>query len=114
MALTADQLIVIGRGRLIADTSVEEFVRRPPATSSVFGRPRRRALRELLLGPDISVASPEAGRARYHGLTAQHIGETAAANSIVLHELMPLQASLEEAFMELTQEDVEYKAGLAA
>ena len=48
-----------------------------------------------------------------NGLTAQHVGETAAANAIVLHELMPLQASLEEAFMELTQDEVEYKASRA-
>jgi ABC-2 type transport system ATP-binding protein len=114
MALTADQLIVIGRGRLIADTSVEEFVRRASGNVVRVRAPEATRLRELLLGPEISVASPEAGVFDITGGTAQHVGETAAANSIVLHELMPLQASLEEAFMELTQEDVEYKAGLAA
>jgi len=114
MALTADQLIVIGRGRLIADTSVEEFVRRASGNVVRVRSPEATRLRELLLGPDISVSSPEAGVLDITGVTAEHVGETAAANSIVLHELMPLQASLEEAFMELTHDDVEYKAGLAA
>ena len=71
-------------------------------------------LRELLLGPSVSVVSPETGVLEVSGLTAQTVGETAAANGIVLHELAPLQASLEEAFMELTRDDVEYKAGTAA
>jgi ABC-2 type transport system ATP-binding protein len=114
MALTADQLIVIGRGRLIADTSVEEFVSRASGNVVRVRAPEATRLRELLLGPDVSVSSPEAGVLDITGVTAQLVGETAAANAIVLHELMPLQASLEEAFMELTQDDVEYKAGLAA
>jgi len=111
MALTADHLIVIGRGRLIADTSVDEFVRRASGSVVRVRAPEATRLRELLLGPEISVTSPEAGVLDIVGVTAQHVGETAAANAIVLHELMPLQASLEEAFMELTQDDVEYKAG---
>ena len=111
MALTADHLIVIGRGRLIADTSVDEFVRRASGSVVRVRAPEATRLRELLLGPEISVTSPEAGVLDIVGVTAQHVGETAAANAIVLHELMPLQASLEEAFMELTRDDVEYKAG---
>jgi ABC-2 type transport system ATP-binding protein len=111
MALTADHLIVIGRGRLIADTSVDEFVRRASGSVVRVRAPEATRLRELLLGPDISVTSPETGVLDIVGVTAQHVGETAAANAIVLHELMPLQASLEEAFMELTRDDVEYKAG---
>ena len=109
MALTADHLIVIGRGRLIADTSVEEFVRRASGSVVRVRAPEATRLRELLLGADVSVTSPEAGVLDIEGVTAQHVGETAAANAIVLHELMPLQASLEEAFMELTRDDVEYR-----
>jgi ABC-2 type transport system ATP-binding protein len=111
MALTADHLIVIGRGKLIADTSVEDFVRRASSDVVRVRAPEAIRLRELLLGPGVSVVSPEAGVLEVTGVTAQVVGETAAAHGMVLHELAPLQASLEEAFMELTRDDVEYKAG---
>jgi ABC-2 type transport system ATP-binding protein len=113
MALTADHLIVIGRGRLIADTSVEEFVRRASGSLVRVRSPQASQLRELLNGSDVTVASDEPGMLEIAGLTAEQIGETAAANGIVLHELMPLQASLEDAFMELTREDLEFKAAVA-
>ena len=113
MALTADHLIVIGRGRLIADTSVDEFVRRASGSLVRVRSPQATQLRELLLGPDVTVASDEPGMLEIAGLTAKQIGEAAAEHGIVLHELMPLQASLEEAFMELTREDLEFKAALA-
>jgi ABC-2 type transport system ATP-binding protein len=111
MALTADHLIVIGRGRLIADTSVDEFVRRASGTLVRVRSPQATKLRELLLGPDVTVSSTEPQLLEIGGLTPEQIGEAAAAHGIVLHELTPLQASLEEAFMELTRGDVEYKAG---
>jgi ABC-2 type transport system ATP-binding protein len=114
MALTADHLIVIGRGKLIADTSVDEFVRRASSDVVRVRAPEAIRLRELLLGPGVSVVSPEAGVLEVTGCTAQVVGETAAAHGMVLHELAPLQASLEEAFMELTRDDVEYKAGTQA
>ena len=114
MSLTADHLIVIGRGRLIADTSVEDFVRRASSNVVRVRAPEAIRLRELLLGPGVSVVSPEASMLEITGITPQVVGETAAANNIVLHELAPLQASLEEAFMELTRDDVEYKAGSVA
>src|SRR5213080_4860020 len=106
MALTADHLIVIGRGRLIADLSVEEFVRRASGERVLVRTPQATRLRELVLGPRVSAASSESGVLEIEGLTAQQVGEIAAANQIVLHELTPLQASLEEAFMELTRGDV--------
>ena len=111
MALTADHLIVIGRGRLIADTSVDEFVRRASGTLVRVRSPQATKLRELLLRPDVTVSSTEPQLLEIGGLTPEQIGEAAAAHGIVLHELTPLQASLEEAFMELTRGDVEYKAG---
>jgi ABC-2 type transport system ATP-binding protein len=58
----------------------------------------------------VSVTSEEANALEVKGLTAQAVGEIAAENRIVLHELVPVQASLEEAFMELTREDVEFKS----
>jgi len=111
MALTADHLIVIGRGRLIADTSVDEFVRRASGNVVRVRTPQGTRLRELVVGPDVSVANAESGLLEISGLTAKEIGELAAAQGIVLHELTPLQASLEQAFMELTREEVEYRAG---
>jgi len=111
MALTADHLIVIGRGKLIADTSVEEFVRKASGGTVRVRSPQASSLRELILGESVVVTSSEPGLLEISGLSAEQIGDTAAAHGIVLHELAPQQASLEEAFMELTQEDVEFKAG---
>jgi ABC-2 type transport system ATP-binding protein len=110
MALTADHLIVIGRGRLIADMSVEEFVRRASGERVRVVTPQATRLREFVLGPNVSVTSEESNVLEVRGLTAQAVGEIAAENQIVLHELVPVQASLEEAFMELTREDVEFKS----
>ena len=110
MALTADHLIVIGRGRLIADMSVDEFVRKASGTRVRVRSPQATRLRELVLGPHVSVASSESSLFEVEGLSAEQVGEIAAANKIVLYELTPVQASLEEAFMELTRDEVEYKS----
>ena len=111
MALTADHLIVIGRGRLIADTSVDEFVRMASGLVVRVRSPQATRLRDLVAGPDVSVTSVSPGLLEVTGRTAEQVGETAAANGIVLHELATQQASLEEAFMELTRGDVEFRAG---
>ncbi|HZT84672.1 MAG TPA: ATP-binding cassette domain-containing protein [Gaiellaceae bacterium] len=110
MALTADHLIVIGRGRLIADASVEEFVRRASRQVVRVRSPQAAKLRELVLADGVSVESVEPGLLELSGLSAEQIGETAAAHGIVLHELTPQHASLEEAFMELTSAEVEFRA----
>jgi ABC-2 type transport system ATP-binding protein len=109
MALTADHLIVIGRGRMIADIGVEEFVRKASGTVVHVRSPQPERLRELLAAPEVTITELAAGLLEITGATAERIGETAAANEIVLHELSPQQASLEEAFMELTREDVEFR-----
>ena len=108
MALTAEHLIVIGRGRLVADTSVEDFVRRASKKLVRVRTPQAARLRDLVVGPDVTVESSERGVLEITGLTAQQIGEAAAANGLVLHELTPIQASLEEAFMDLTRDTVEF------
>jgi len=110
MSLTADHLIVIGRGRLIADMSVDEFVRKAGGERVRVRTPDAARLRELVLGPAVSVVSAETGVLEVEGLTSQRVGEIAAAGGIVLHELVQVQASLEEAFMELTRDDVEFKS----
>ncbi len=114
MAQTADHLIVIGRGKLIADTSVEEFVRRASGESVRVRSPQATKLRDLLLGEGVSVDGVEPGVLEARGVSTERVGDLAAANGIVLHELTGLQASLEEAFMELTKEDVEFKGQEAA
>jgi ABC-2 type transport system ATP-binding protein len=110
MALTADHLIVIGRGRLIADTSVEEFVRRASAGSVHVRSPQATRLAELVAGDGVVVTAVEPGLIEIAGLTAAAVGEVAAEHGVVLHELTPQQASLEEAFMELTRDDLEFAA----
>jgi len=113
MALTADHLIVVGRGRLIADTSVDEFVRRASGNMVRVRSPQADELRDrLVAAPDVTVAVVEPGLLEVSGLSAPQIGETAARHGLVLHELMPQQVSLEEAFMDITRDDVEFKAGL--
>jgi ABC-2 type transport system ATP-binding protein len=108
MALMAEHLIVIGRGRLIADTSVEAFTR-----SAAHGSVRVRTdeadrLRSLLAGEEAAVVSYERGTLEVTGLSSERIGRIATDNGIALAELTPRQASLEEAFMELTRDAVEY------
>jgi ABC-2 type transport system ATP-binding protein len=114
MALTAEHLIVIGRGELIADMDTDDFLRRASKKVVLVRSPQAAAFAELLAGPDVTVAAMEAGLLEITGLTAEQIGEAAAANSIVLHELTPQQATLEEAFMELTQDSVEFQAAVPA
>ncbi|MBM9503991.1 ABC transporter ATP-binding protein [Actinacidiphila acididurans] len=110
MSLTAEHLIVIGRGRLIADTSVAEFVRGAAGGSVRVRTEEADRLRTLLAGPDVSVASAERSVLEVSGLTSDRIGRIAADAGIALAELTPQLASLEEAFMELTRDAVEFQA----
>jgi ABC-2 type transport system ATP-binding protein len=109
MAQTATQLIVVGRGRLIADTTVEEFVGR--AGHSVMVRtPEAARLRDLLLGPDVTITSEQADVLHVTGLNAEQIGTVAWQAHLPVFELASQQASLEQAFMEITQDSVEYRS----
>jgi ABC-2 type transport system ATP-binding protein len=110
MALTADHLIVIGRGRKIADMSTEEFIKQASGALVLVRTPQAAEMEALLSSPDVNVSALGPGLLEVRGLTAVQIGEAAAANQVVLHELTPQQASLEEAFMTLTRDDVEFKA----
>jgi ABC-2 type transport system ATP-binding protein len=112
MALTADHLIVIGRGKLIADTSVDDFVSRASQKVVVVRSPELTRLRGVLTLPGVTFADAERGALEVHGLTAEQVGEAAAAAGIALHELTPQQASLEEAFMNLTRDEIEFGAEL--
>ncbi len=123
MALTADHLVIIGRGRLLADTTVGDFVAMAGGASVRVLTPQAPALRDLLQGPGIDITGPtgpaalelarptgiEADELEIRGADAAHIGRVAAAHAIPLYELTPRTASLEQAFMDLTQESVEYR-----
>jgi ABC-2 type transport system ATP-binding protein len=110
MSLTADHLIVIGRGKLIADTSVTDFVAGASKQLVHVRTPQLAALREILSGLGATLHDTDEGLLEVSGLTAEQIGEAAAAQKIVLHELTPHQASLEEAFMDLTRGELEFAA----
>jgi ABC-2 type transport system ATP-binding protein len=109
MALVADHLIIVGRGRLLADTTVEDLVRQADGNSVTVASNDPARLREVLAGPGVGIT----GRAgseelQVTGLTARLIGTKAAEAGITLFELTAKTVSLEEAFMDLTKEAVEY------
>jgi ABC-2 type transport system ATP-binding protein len=108
MAQTAEHLIVIGRGQLLADAPVDEFVRRAGKQSVRVRSPQSTRLAELVTGPEVTVRVLGDGLLEVNGADAATVGELAARNNVVLHELTPQQASLEEAFMELTRDEVEF------
>ncbi|MFE2013769.1 ATP-binding cassette domain-containing protein [Streptomyces sp. NPDC059491] len=111
MALTADHLIVIGKGRLLADTTVEELVRSAGGAAVKVVTPEPDRLRNLLPGARITAEAPDT--LLVTGPDAPEIGRTAAAHGLPLHELTPRTPSLEEAFMALTHDSVEYQGAPA-
>jgi ABC-2 type transport system ATP-binding protein len=110
MALTADHLVVIGQGRLLADTTMADFIRANSRSYARIRSPQRERLLDVLHANGITVVEAGAGTLEVEGGKAERIGELAARHGIVLHELSHQQASLEEAFMRLTAESVEYHA----
>ncbi|MFD3502329.1 ABC transporter ATP-binding protein [Streptomyces sp. NPDC058676] len=110
MALTADHLVVIGQGRLLADTSMADFIARNSRAYVRIRSPHRERLLDVLHGAGITAVQAGNGTLEVDGWKPEYIGELAAQHQIVLHELSPQQASLEEAFMQLTAESVEYHA----
>ncbi|MFD3923128.1 ATP-binding cassette domain-containing protein [Streptomyces sp. NPDC058595] len=112
MALTAERLIIIGRGRLLAETTVADFVRDSGIAAMKVVSPDAGTLAGLLAGPGVEItpgARPDELDVR--GVDGEHIGRTAAAHGVPVYELTPRTASLEQAFMDLTRDEVEYQAG---
>ncbi|MGY0069818.1 ABC transporter ATP-binding protein [Streptomyces sp. QTS137] len=109
MALTADHLVVIGQGRLLADTSMADFIARNSRAYVRIRSPQRERLLDVLHEAGLT-AVESGGALEVDGAGAERIGELAARHQLVLHELSPQRASLEEAFMRLTAESVEYHA----
>ena len=112
MANTADRLVVIGRGKLIASTTVAEFVNRSSADAVRVRSPQLDTLADLLSDVGIEVAAdPDGSALEVRGAAIEVVGELAARNAIVLHELSVLQASLEDAYLRLTDADVAVPGG---
>jgi ABC-2 type transport system ATP-binding protein len=110
MAVTADHLIIIGRGRLIRDVGLAEFVDEWSKNVVRVRSPQATELRDAILGPEVRVSSQGPGVLEIDGLTAEQVGNAAARHGFVLHELIPEKVSLEEAFMDLTREETEFRA----
>jgi ABC-2 type transport system ATP-binding protein len=110
MALTADHLVVIGKGRLIAETTVADFVARSSHKSVKVRTPAPHQLSEALTNAGGTVIADPDGSLTVTGMSASEVGDQAASIGVAVHELTPV-ASLEDAFMELTDEAVEFRGG---
>jgi len=111
MALVADHLIIVGRGRLLADTTVQDLILKAGGNTVTVASDQPARLREVLAGPGVEITG-EVGSEELHvtGLSARAIGLTAAEHGIPLFELSSRTVSLEQAFMDLTRDAVEYHA----
>ncbi|MBX9246145.1 ATP-binding cassette domain-containing protein [Actinotalea ferrariae] len=108
MALTADHIIVIGRGRIIADAPVGDILAGAQTTTVRVRTPQADALTHALRTQGATITALEQDLLEVTGSSAPAIGEAAAATGVVLHELTPMHGSLEDAYMQLTAEEVEY------
>jgi ABC-2 type transport system ATP-binding protein len=110
MALTAQHLIIIGKGRLIADTGMDEFIAGAAPSLVRVRSTDLAALETLLRSRDVAVSGADDGALAVSGLSTDQVGRLAGAAGITLLELTAQQASLEEAFIELTRDAVEFRA----
>ncbi len=111
MALTAEHLVVIGRGRLLADTTVREFVAADSRSHVRVTTPDPARLRALLAADGIPVTDTGDGALAAHGTDPARVGELAAAHGVVVHEIALRTVSLEEAFVRMTADAVEFREG---
>src|SRR5215217_8398973 len=114
MALTADHLVVIGRGKVLADCSMSDFIADHAASYVRVRSPQRGEVADLLRRQGLDVAAHEDDELRVQGLDAAAIGELVGKNGLYLHELTLVRSSLEDAFMTLTAGSVEYTATATA
>jgi ABC-2 type transport system ATP-binding protein len=112
MENTADHLIVIGRGKLISDCTVAEFIAANSRQSVRVRTPQPDALAKVAAEAGGTVHEDGGGLIIVHGLSVSQVGDLAFDNAVRLHELAPAHASLEQAFMELTASSVEFHAGI--
>ncbi len=109
MSITADRLVIIGRGRLIAETTVADFLKTGTGNFVRVRSPRADDLAKLLRSKGLEVARQADDVLQVSGATCEAIGDLAGSNGLTLHELSTQQASLEETFMELTRDSVDYR-----
>jgi len=109
MALTADHIIVLGRGRVLADAPVDDIVSQWTSTTVRVRSPHAERIGTLFARDDVTVTRIEPGVLEIAGVTAAEIGDTAASHGLALHELTPASGTLEDAYLTLTGDDVEYK-----
>jgi ABC-2 type transport system ATP-binding protein len=114
MSLTADRLVVIGRGSLIAETSVQDFVARSGAAAVRLVTPEPEQFAAALARCGATVVAADGGALNIEGLTSAQVGDLATRDGLTVHELGPVLASLEDAFMELTQDSVDYRSSSLA
>jgi ABC-2 type transport system ATP-binding protein len=110
MEMTADHLVVVGRGRLLRDLPVAEFIAAAGGASVRVRSPQAAELRDVLRGPDVTVSGTTPGELSVRGLSSEQIGARAAAAGLTLFELTPVRSSLEEAYMEITRDSGEFRA----
>jgi len=110
MAQTADHVIVLGRGRVLADAPLDELVRAWTSTTVVVSSPRLADLANAIAAPDVTVTTLSPDRARITGVAPAVIGDRAAQHGIAVHELTPETGSLEEAYLAVTGDAVEYSS----
>lgn len=109
MAQTAEHVIVVGRGKLIADVDTDKLLA-GAAASVIVRSPEAEQLRQLLAGPDVTVTAVEPGVLQLRGVSTDDVGETARRHGLAIYELRLEQASLEDVFMTMTSDAVEYRA----
>lgn len=109
MALTADHLIVLGRGEIIADAPVADIIAGGTRPRVLVRSPHSSQLADLIAAPEVAVVRSQAGVLEVTGLEASGIGDLAALHGLAIHELTPQSASLEDAYMALTSDVVEYR-----
>jgi ABC-2 type transport system ATP-binding protein len=112
MALTAEHLIVIGQGRLLADTTVEDFIARNSRSYIHIRTPEPERMRDVLAGEGIRTDNGPEGVLEALGTTLETVGKLASKHQVTVYEISPRTASLEEAFMQLTADAVDFRADL--
>lgn len=110
MSITATELVVIGRGRLITQCSTAEFVEHATGSTVLVRSPEVERLRAVLTEHGTRVTDSDGGLVA-HDTSTEQVGELAATHGLILHELTARRGSLEQAFMQMTGEDVEFRAG---
>jgi ABC-2 type transport system ATP-binding protein len=110
MALTADHVIVVGRGRLMADMPMADLIAQASSSAVLVRSPDVAALADVLRTAGVTVTSSAPHTLEVTGLSAAEIGDRAHGSGFRIHRLEPKQASLEEAFMEMTRDEIEYRA----